>query len=64
MKYLLTILSLMATLSGTAQTQPAMRLFYNQKAQYFEESLPAEIQNVNGSNMRVDGRDMGGLWEG
>ena len=40
MKHLLTILALMATLSGTAQTQPAMRLFYNQKAQYFEESLP------------------------
>ena len=30
----------MAALSGTAQTQSAMRLFYNQKAQYFEESLP------------------------
>ena len=30
----------MATLCGTAQTQSAMRLFYNQKAQYFEESLP------------------------
>ena len=40
MKHLLTILALMATWSGTAQTQSAMRLFYNQKAQYFEESLP------------------------
>ena len=40
MKHLLTILSLIAALSGTAQTQSVMRLFYNQKAQYFEESLP------------------------
>lgn len=40
MKKLLTILTLMATLSGTAQTQPAMRLMYNHEARYFEESLP------------------------
>ena len=40
MKYLLHIFLLMATLTGTAQTQPAMRLFYNQEARYFEESLP------------------------
>ena len=35
MKHLLTILALMATLSGTAQSQSAMRLFYNQEARYF-----------------------------
>ena len=40
MKQLLTILALLATLSGTAQTQPAMRLMYNHEARYFEESLP------------------------
>ena len=40
MKKLLTIITLMATLSGTAQTQPAMRLMYNHEARYFEESLP------------------------
>lgn len=40
MKHLLTILLLTTTLSGTAQTQSVMRLFYNQEARYFEESLP------------------------
>jgi alpha-L-fucosidase 2 len=40
MKQLLTIFALMATLSGAAQTQPAMRLTYNHEARYFEESLP------------------------
>jgi len=40
MKQLLTILAFATTLPCNAQQQPPMQLWYDQPAQYFEESLP------------------------
>ena len=40
MKQLLTILTFATTLACHAQQQPPMQLWYDQPAQYFEESLP------------------------
>ena len=40
MKRIITMLLLAVTLTGYAQKQPPMRLWYDRPAQYFEESLP------------------------